>query len=120
MEKIKKLKMPFMIGSCLRNHRTSDNGPVLCQKAEQLAKDSDYLEFTATDRWFTRRKKWHGNTFISLKGEAAEADVKAAKTLVTESTPELLKIFPEKNIWNADKTWIHFHALADSTYVLKE
>ena len=72
---------------------TPVNGPVLRQKLEQLAKKSGSPEFKATDGWFTRWKKWRDINFITLKGEAAEADVKVAKTFVTESSPELLKTF---------------------------
>ena len=33
---------------------TPVNGSILCQKAEQLAKESGCLEFKATDEWFIR------------------------------------------------------------------
>ena len=93
--------------------------PVLCQKAKQLAKESGFPEFKATDGWFTRWKKQHDITFISLKEEAAKAVVKAAKMFVTEPVSKLLKTFPEENIRNTDEIGIYFCALPDSMYVCK-
>ena len=101
----------------LKSRNMSVNSTVICQKAKLLAKESSHLEYK---QWFTRWKKQHDITFVTLKEEAAEADVKSAERFVTESVPELLKTFPEENIWNADGTGIYFNVLPDFTYVRKD
>ena len=89
-------------------------------KKQSSLQKRGHFKFKAMDGWFTRWKKQHDITFVILNEEAAETNVKASKIFVTESTLEILKTFPDENIWNVDEIRIYFHALPDSMFVCKD
>ena len=53
-------------------------------------------------------------------GEAAEADINAAKYFRSKTMKQILETFTLQNIYNADETAIYFRALPESTYVKAE
>lgn len=96
------------------------NGKLLCEKANSIAEKAGHSEFQATDGWFSRWKARNGIVFTKLAGEAAEANVPAAKSFISDVLPELLRTYEPRNILNADETGIYFRALPSTTFIEKK
>lgn len=92
------------------------SGPILCQKAEQIATQLGQPDFKATDGWFHRWKKRNGLVFAKQHGEGGSADLQAANTWKEEEIPKL-SVYARDCIYNADETAIYFRALPGSTYL---
>ena len=60
-----------------QSRKVSINGPVLKQKAEEIAKQLGHDQFKSSDGWFNRWKKRHDLRYTKLYGEASEADKEA-------------------------------------------
>ena len=95
------------------------NGPVLIQKAEEIAKQPGHDQFKNSDGWFNRWKKRHNLRYTKLYGEASEADEEAAVMWISENVQELLKKYEPADVYKADETVFYFRALLDSTSVTK-
>lgn len=101
----------------IQARNTPVNGPILCQKAEQIAAQLGRSDFKATDGWFNRWTKRNGLVFVKQQGEAGSADLQAADRWKEEEMPEILASYPADCVYNADETGIYFKAMPDSTYV---
>ena len=55
--------------SNVREKNAPINGPIMCQKAEELAKTMGKEDFTATDGWFNRWKRQENIVYKRLHGE---------------------------------------------------
>ncbi|KAL4127580.1 hypothetical protein QTP88_011747 [Uroleucon formosanum] len=95
------------------------NGPLLRQKAEDLAKKMGKDDFVATERWFQRWKKRENISFIKTHGEQGEADFCAAQSWFKTHWTDLLSQYSPSDIFNADETGLYFRALPEHTYALK-
>ena len=87
------------------------NGPVLMQKAEEIAKQFGHDQFKSSDGWFNRWKKRHDLRYIELYSEASEADDEAAAMWISENVQELLKKYEPADVYNAGETVFYFRAL---------
>ena len=92
------------------------SGPLLCEKATQLAKKMNIKNFVASSGWRWRFCRRHGIRNLSLQGEKLSADTEAAKEFV----PSFNKYIKEKSlsldqIFNADETGLCFRLLPDKT-----
>ncbi|XP_025193423.1 tigger transposable element-derived protein 6-like [Melanaphis sacchari] len=95
------------------------NGPLLRQKAEDLAKKMGKDDFVATEGWFQRWKKRENISFIKTHGEQGEADFSAAQSWFKTHWTDLLSQYSPFDIFNADETELYFRALPENTYALK-
>ena len=95
------------------------NGPVLMQKAEEIAKQLGHHQFKSSDGWFNRWKKKYDLRYTKLYGEASEADEEAVAMWTSENVQELLKKYEPADVYNADETAFYFRTLPDSIYVKK-
>lgn len=95
------------------------NGPLLRQKAEDLAKKMGKDDFVATEGWFQRWKKRENISFIKTHGEQGEADFSAAQSWFKTHWTDLLSQYSPSDIFNADETGLYFRALPEHTYALK-
>lgn len=96
------------------------NGPILCQKALDIAQRLRHDTFTTSEGWLNRWKKRHNLIFTKLQGESTDADTDAATAWTHKEMKNLLENYTPDNIYNADETALYFRALPDSTYVKKE
>jgi len=103
-----------------RSRRVPINGPILCQKAEDLARLLGFNDFEATDGWLHRWKQRHSLCYAKLHGEAGDADTEAAALWRQQQVRDLLESYGPEEIYNADETAFYYRALPDSTYVEKE
>ena len=98
----------------MRTKNAPLNGPILCQKAEEIAKRMDHNDFKATDGWFNRWKKRSGLTFSKLQGDAADADEAAAMKWKEETFPEILLAYPVRHF----QRFSHFHLMCPCLFSL--
>lgn len=95
------------------------NGPLLRQKAEDLAKKMGKDDFVATEGWFQRWKKRENISFIKTHGEQGEADFSSAQSWFKTHWTNLLSQYSPSDIFNANETGLYFRALPEHTYALK-
>lgn len=68
-----------------RSKNVPVNGPIIMQKANNIAVDAGHDDFKATDGWFSRWKKRYGITFTTLKGKVS--------SLIAESLKDVDHVF---------------------------
>lgn len=95
------------------------DGPLMRQKADELAKKMGKEDFVATDGWFHRWKKRENIVFKKTHGEQKDADFKSAEQWIENEWPKIVAEFTPNNIFNADETGLYYRALPDHTYMLK-
>jgi hypothetical protein len=114
------------VGSALRlwftNVRENDarvDGPLMKQKAEELATKMGKENFFATDGWFSRWKKRENIVYKRTHGEQKDADVLAAETWLKEQWPKIIAEYSPENIYNADETGLYYRGLPEHTFLFK-
>jgi hypothetical protein len=104
----------------VRDRDARVDGPLMRQKAEQLAAKMGKHEFVATDGWFNRWKKRENIVFRRTYGEQKDADVLAAEMWKKEEWPKLFSSYSPENVYNADETALYFRALSEHTYLFQK
>lgn len=95
------------------------NGPLMRQKAEELAKKMGKTDFVATDGWFSRWCKRENVVLKKPPGELKDADRPAAETWLREVWPKLCEEYQPEQIYNADETGLYYRAIPEVSYVFK-
>ena len=96
------------------------NGPLLKQKAEELARKMGKESFKATNGWFCRWLQRENVTYKKPQGESGEADLKAANNWIRDVWPSIISECTPADIYNADETALYYRALPEHTYVFKK
>jgi hypothetical protein len=114
------------VGSALKmwftNVRENDariDGPLMKQKAEELATKLGKDDFIATDGWFSRWKKRENIVYRRVQGEQKDADVSAAEIWIQEEWPKIVSEYSPDDIYNADETGLYYRALPEHTLMFK-
>jgi len=77
--------------SNVREKNASINGPLMSQKAEELAKSMGKEKFSATDGWFNRRKKRENIVYKRIHcKEKKSADFLAADEWIKREWPKII------------------------------
>ena len=92
------------------------SGPVLREKAEELAENMGNVNFKATNGWFCRWKNRSQISFKRVVGEARDADVSAANTWTADVLPSLLKDYRPDCVYNCDETALYYRATPEGTF----
>ena len=95
------------------------DGPLMQQKAEQLAAQMGKENFVATAGWFNRWKKRENIVFKRTHGEQRDADFSAADAWIEKEWPKIIAEYSPENIYNADETGLYYRALPEHTYLFK-
>ena len=74
------------------------SGPLLKNKAEELARKLDHFDFKATDGWLLRWKCKHLIHFKKAHGEKSSADFASVEEWKSTILPELLCKLTSDNI----------------------
>ncbi|KAK9731551.1 CENP-B N-terminal DNA-binding domain [Popillia japonica] len=91
------------------------SGPILKQKAEEIAERRGKSDFKATNGWFCRWKNRNQVSFKKIQGEAKDADITGANKWVREVLPGLLENYNSSSIYNCDETALYYRATPDAT-----
>lgn len=105
--------------SNVREQDARVNGPLMRQKAEELAKKMGKDEFIATEGWFHRWKKRANIVYKRTHGEIKDADFGAADNWIKDEWPKIISEFSPENVYNADETGLYYRALPEHTYIFK-
>ena len=105
--------------SASREKNAPLSGPLVMQKAEEMAKKMGKETFKATNGWFERFKKREGLKTKKLHGEGQAADIAAQEDWLIHTWPNLRERFKDEDIFNADESGIYIRALPDYTLTFK-
>ena len=103
--------------------RTKDiplSGPVLEEKAKDLAQALNKTDFVPTAGWLSRWKTRNDIVYKRQHGEKKDADYDLADHWMTNVLPELLLSYKPEDIYNADETGIYYRAHPDGTLTEKK
>uniref|UniRef100_H3A5L0 HTH CENPB-type domain-containing protein n=1 Tax=Latimeria chalumnae TaxID=7897 RepID=H3A5L0_LATCH len=106
----------------IRNARERNaplSGPLVMQKAKELAVALGVTDFKASTGWFERFKKREGIVFKKMHGEAEDADIRSREEWLENEWIKMRRDFAEEDIWNAAESGIYFRALPDGTLTFK-
>ena len=106
----------------LKNARSMNapvSGPLLCEKALQLAQESQIYDFKASDDWLTKFKKRHNIIFKNVTGESGAVIQQDYANWLQDVLPALLKDFAPDDVFNVDETGLFFRLLPDKTMTFK-
>ncbi|XP_025198312.1 tigger transposable element-derived protein 6-like [Melanaphis sacchari] len=95
------------------------NGPILRQKAEELAKKIGIENFIASEGWFHRWKKRENIVYKRTYGEQKDADFSAAENWLKTEWPKIISEYTPDNVYNADETGLFYRALPEHSYLFK-
>ncbi|XP_048878070.1 tigger transposable element-derived protein 6 [Brienomyrus brachyistius] len=95
------------------------SGPLVKEKAEELAAKLGEDNFKVSIGWFERFKKRENIVFKKLHGEAAEADMVSPGEWLEDQWQQMRQEYTEENIWNAAESGIYFRALPHSTFTFR-
>ena len=89
------------------------SGPILKEKAENLAKKLGHTNFVAIEGWLSRWKARHKIRYKWAHGEKGSADIKSAEEWTSTILPGLLEEYRPNEVYNADKTGLYYRATPD-------
>ena len=102
-----------------RSHQLPVSGPLLIQKADQLAHGLGMTDFKATNGWLERWKTRNAIQFKKQHGEKQDADDFGAERWAVEVLPGILKDYSPRDIFNADETGLYWRAIPNGTLSFK-
>lgn len=105
-----------------RQHRAEGipiSGPMLCEKATELAGRLGVENFSASSGWLHKFKGRHGISCHNVCGESKSVDPETVRDWKETRLKELTSKFAPKNIFNADETGLFYNVLPDRTMAFK-
>ena len=102
-----------------RTRQLPVSGPLLMEKAAQLAEGLGITDFKASVGWLERWKERHNIKFKKQHGEKQDADDFGAERWVMEALPDIIKDYEPRDIFNADETGLYWRAIPDGTLAFK-
>ena len=102
-----------------RTYGAPIGGPLLKQKANELAAELGHEGFHCSDGWLNRFLKRREISFRVLSGEANSAPKVTVDDWLCNKLPGLLEEYDKNDIFNADETGLFFMLLPDRTYTFK-
>lgn len=95
------------------------SGPILAEKARQMAQELGIMDFKASNGFIDRFKKRNGIVFKTVQGEAASADNEAASRWKVEILPHFLNRYAARDVYNADESALFFDCLPNKTLAFR-
>lgn len=99
----------------MRSENAVINGPLMLEKAKQLAANLGHEEFEPSNGWLERLKVRHNIKFIKVSGEKAAADHNGAEHWIKNILPGMLEKYDPSDIFNADETGLFYKATPSGT-----
>ena len=99
----------------MRAKNTMINGPLMLEKAKQLAMTLGHQDFEPSHGWLERLKSRHIIKFIKVSGERGAADRVGAENWIKNVLPGLTEGYDLNDIFNADETGLFYKAAPSGT-----
>jgi hypothetical protein len=96
------------------------NGPVLKEKATEIAKKLKISDFTSSNGWLDRFRKRHGIVYRQISGESESVDKSCVSTWLMQLLPPLINKFSPEDVFNADEFGLFFKLMPDKSFVCKD
>lgn len=101
-----------------RNFNIPINGPILQEKANDLAKLLG-KDFSCSSSWIQRFRVRHNITFSKINGESASVNLEETTKWMEMVWPKLREVYDDAEIYNCDETGLFFKMLPDKTFKFK-
>lgn len=98
-----------------RGKNIAISGPLLQEKAQQIASELDVTNFKASRGWLDNLKKRNNIVHKIMSGEKKSVDPETVEKWKTEILPELIKEYSPSDIFNADETGLFYNLQPDNT-----
>lgn len=102
----------------LRNINFPVSGPMIKEKAQDLARRLDIHNFCSSNGWMEGFKKRNGIVLKTNCGESNAVDVNKCSQWI-EDLPLILRNYSADDIFNADEAGLFYKCLPDKTFTLK-
>ncbi|XP_060844196.1 tigger transposable element-derived protein 6-like [Rhopalosiphum padi] len=101
-----------------RSYNLPVSGPLLQEKAREVANEVGLENFKASNGWLQKFRERHNISFKNICGEGNSVDTSVVEKWL-EKLKTLISDYEPKNIFNCDETGLFFRALPDKTLCLK-
>lgn len=124
-KRLKKGKFPEVEDALLewlkfqRSKLTPISGPILREKAAQLAKLLNVNDFKISDGWLEGFKKRHGIVFRSIAGEKTNVNEGDIHVWLEVTLPNLIRDYKLDDVFNLDETGLFYRLLPEKTLTFK-
>lgn len=96
------------------------SGPIIKQKADNLAFSLGYQNWSCSQGWFFRWKVRNNLTNRSLCGEASLVNSEVISQWLSGDAKEILETYAAKDIFNGDETGLFWRMMPSRSYVTKD
>lgn len=96
------------------------SGPILIEKAKEIASLQTQHSFLASEGWFNNWKKRHSIVFKKAAGEESAVDDNVVSDWIESTWPDISRPFAPNDIFNADETGLFYRCLPDKTMEFKK
>ncbi|XP_054720672.1 uncharacterized protein LOC129230299 [Uloborus diversus] len=103
-----------------RGNNLPINGPIMTEKANEIAKGLGINDFSGSAGWLDRFRKRYGIKYRQISGEAEAADDDNIAPWIENLLPNLLKDYAPEDVYNADEFGLFFKLMPDKSLVLKD
>lgn len=99
-----------------RNRKIPLSGPIMKEKADEIAAKLGYLDFKCGNGWLHRFKYRHSISFGIISGESESVNPEIVKNFLNVVLPQLLLDYKAEDIFNADETALFYKLLPNKTF----
>jgi hypothetical protein len=97
----------------VREHDARVDGPLMRQKAEELAKNMGKDDFVATEGWFHRWRKRENIVYKHMHGEQKDANFLADESWIEGEWPKIVYEFLPRNVYSVGEAGLYYRALPE-------
>ncbi|KAL4121029.1 hypothetical protein QTP88_013614 [Uroleucon formosanum] len=95
------------------------SGPILQEKATEIEKRFNKIDFQCSSSWITRFRQIHNIVFGKISGESSSVPAGVSKNWLEHVWPNLRKNYADCDIYNADETGLFYRLTPSETLRFK-
>ena len=102
-----------------RSQQVPISGPILMEKAKEIAEHMGLPSFSGSTGWLDRFKSRHGIVFKNVCGESASVSTTSTDEWKESNLKKILEDYSPSDIFNADETGLFYRCLPSRTPATK-